>query len=59
MNMVGQYACGFSEKNKIGIMKIHQELAVLSEFEEVQMWTEKTKTVLMGVPVVEPIGVSP
>ena len=43
MNMVGQYACGFSEKNKIGIMKIHQELAVLSEFEEVQMRTEKMK----------------
>ena len=43
MNMVGQYSCGFSEKKKIGIMKIHQELAVLSEFEEVQMRTEKTK----------------
>ena len=55
MNMVGQYLCGFSEKNKIGIMKIHQELAVLSEFEEVQMRTEKTKTVLMF----EPFGVSP
>ena len=55
MNMVGQYLCGFSEKNKIGIMKIHQELAVLSEFEEVQVWKEQTKTVLMG----EPFGVSP
>ena len=48
MNMVGQYLCGFSVKNKIGIMKIHQELAVLSEFEEVQRRTEKTKTVLRG-----------